>query len=109
MIWNPEDYAKNADAQLQWARKLRENLNLLIYKVMNMNSEFVNAQNSSEKKQNPDLVRQLNFLIPPSGAVTYVVLPPGEKITGRLGLPAAQLIDPRLNWLRKSLLWYQQN
>lgn len=59
-----------------------------------MNSEFVNAQNSSEKKQNPNLVRQLNFLIPPSGAVSYVVLPPGEKITGRLGLPAAQLIDP---------------
>lgn len=59
-----------------------------------INSGFVNAQNSSEKKQNPNLVRQLNFLIPPSGAVSYVVLPPGGNITGRLGLSAAQLIDP---------------
>jgi trans-aconitate 2-methyltransferase len=29
MLWNPEDYAKNSDAQLQWARELRSNLNLL--------------------------------------------------------------------------------
>jgi trans-aconitate methyltransferase len=28
MIWNPEDYAKNSDAQLKWARELRENLDL---------------------------------------------------------------------------------
>jgi trans-aconitate methyltransferase len=28
MKWNPEDYAKNSDAQLKWARELRQNLNL---------------------------------------------------------------------------------
>jgi trans-aconitate 2-methyltransferase len=27
-VWNPEDYAKNSDAQLKWARELRQNLNL---------------------------------------------------------------------------------
>lgn len=28
MMWNPEDYAKNLDAQLKWAQELRENRNL---------------------------------------------------------------------------------
>lgn len=28
MMWNPEDYAKNSDAQLKWARELREALEL---------------------------------------------------------------------------------
>jgi trans-aconitate 2-methyltransferase len=28
MMWNPEDYAKHSDAQLKWARELRQNLNL---------------------------------------------------------------------------------
>lgn len=28
MMWNPEDYAQNSDAQLKWARELRENLEL---------------------------------------------------------------------------------
>jgi trans-aconitate methyltransferase len=28
MRWNPEDYAKNSDAQLKWAQELRKNLNL---------------------------------------------------------------------------------
>jgi trans-aconitate 2-methyltransferase len=28
MIWNPEDYAKNSDAQLMWARELRQSLDL---------------------------------------------------------------------------------
>jgi trans-aconitate 2-methyltransferase len=28
MKWNPEDYAKNSDAQLKWARELRQNLKL---------------------------------------------------------------------------------
>jgi len=28
MKWNPEDYARNSDAQLQWAQELRQNLNL---------------------------------------------------------------------------------
>jgi trans-aconitate 2-methyltransferase len=27
MKWNPEDYAKNSDAQLKWARELKQNLN----------------------------------------------------------------------------------
>jgi len=27
-MWNPEDYAKNSDAQLKWARELRENLDV---------------------------------------------------------------------------------
>jgi trans-aconitate 2-methyltransferase len=30
-MWNPEDYAKNSDAQLQWARSLTQNLNLASY------------------------------------------------------------------------------
>jgi len=28
MMWNPEDYAKNSDAQLKWAQELRNTLNL---------------------------------------------------------------------------------
>ncbi|MBE9018318.1 SAM-dependent methyltransferase [Chroococcidiopsis sp. CCALA 051] len=28
MMWNPEDYAKNSDAQLKWAQELRETLDL---------------------------------------------------------------------------------
>ncbi|KJH70650.1 SAM-dependent methyltransferase [Aliterella atlantica CENA595] len=28
MMWNPEDYAKNSDAQLKWARELRAKLDL---------------------------------------------------------------------------------
>jgi trans-aconitate methyltransferase len=28
MKWNPEDYARNSDAQLKWAQELRQNLNL---------------------------------------------------------------------------------
>lgn len=28
MMWNPEDYAKNSDAQLKWAQELREHLEL---------------------------------------------------------------------------------
>lgn len=27
-MWNPEDYAKHSEAQLKWARELRETLNL---------------------------------------------------------------------------------
>lgn len=27
-MWNPEDYAKNSNAQLKWAQELRNNLNL---------------------------------------------------------------------------------
>ena len=30
-MWNPEDYAKNSDAQLKWARSLTKNLNLEDY------------------------------------------------------------------------------
>lgn len=30
-MWNPQDYAKNSDAQLQWARSLTQNLNLKDY------------------------------------------------------------------------------
>lgn len=30
-MWNPEDYAKNSDAQLQWARSLTQNVNLAAY------------------------------------------------------------------------------
>ncbi|MEY2859084.1 MAG: hypothetical protein RLZZ74_3397, partial [Cyanobacteriota bacterium] len=25
-MWNPEDYAKNSDAQLKWARSLTQNV-----------------------------------------------------------------------------------
>ena len=31
-MWNPEDYAKNSDAQLRWAQQLRSNLDLSQYK-----------------------------------------------------------------------------
>ena len=27
-MWNPEEYAKNSDVQLQWAKQLRSHLNL---------------------------------------------------------------------------------
>ena len=30
-MWNPEDYARNSDAQLKWARSLTQNLNLKDY------------------------------------------------------------------------------
>ena len=30
-MWNPEDYAKNSDAQLKWARSLTENIDLKEY------------------------------------------------------------------------------
>lgn len=30
-MWNPEDYAKNSDAQLKWARELLKNFNLPDY------------------------------------------------------------------------------
>ena len=28
-MWNPEDYAKNSDAQLKWAQSLKKNIDLL--------------------------------------------------------------------------------
>ena len=28
LTWNPHDYAKNSDAQLQWAREIRSRLSL---------------------------------------------------------------------------------
>ena len=31
-MWNPEDYAKNSDAQLKWAQSLKQNINLQNYK-----------------------------------------------------------------------------
>ena len=31
-MWNPEDYAKNSDAQLKWAQELRKNIDLQNYK-----------------------------------------------------------------------------
>ncbi|MEL6502316.1 MAG: class I SAM-dependent methyltransferase, partial [Cyanobacteria bacterium J06623_1] len=31
-MWNPEDYAKNSDAQLKWARSLTKDLNLSKYR-----------------------------------------------------------------------------
>ena len=30
-MWNPEDYAKNSDAQLKWAQELRQNIDLPKY------------------------------------------------------------------------------
>ena len=33
-MWNPEDYAKNSDAQLKWAQQLRKNLDLEKYKFI---------------------------------------------------------------------------
>jgi len=32
LIWNPEDYAKNSDAQLKWTQGLKKNLDLQQYK-----------------------------------------------------------------------------
>ncbi len=31
-MWNPEDYAKNSDAQLKWAQELKKNIDLQNYK-----------------------------------------------------------------------------
>ena len=31
-MWNPEDYAKNSDAQLKWARSLLKSVDLQKYK-----------------------------------------------------------------------------
>ena len=31
-MWNPEDYAKNSDAQLKWAQELRKNIDLSKYR-----------------------------------------------------------------------------
>ena len=31
-VWNPEDYAKNSDAQLKWAQELRKNIDLSRYR-----------------------------------------------------------------------------
>lgn len=31
-MWNPQDYAKNSDAQLKWARELRKNIDLQRYR-----------------------------------------------------------------------------
>lgn len=72
--------------------------------------KFVNAQNASGNTQPPDELlgnntRFVGSLIPPSGAVKYVVLPPGEKITGRLGLPAAQLIKPPAEVAQEIAVW----
>ena len=33
-MWNPEDYAKNSDAQLKWARSLTSKINLSKYKYI---------------------------------------------------------------------------
>ena len=61
------------------------------------------AQNSPIRPQPEpnNNVRRLRLipLMPPSEAVEYIVIPAGGKITGRLGLPAAKLINfpPELN------------
>lgn len=73
--------------------KVQKSLALItIFSVLGtvaMASEFANAQNSPENSQRFERRRWLQPTIPSNGAVEYAVLPPGEKITGRLGLPAA--------------------
>lgn len=43
-------------------------------------------------------------MLPPPDA-EYIVLSPGGKITGRLGLPAAQLIDPPAELAQEIAVW----
>lgn len=66
-----------------------------ILTALTMNSDFANSQNPPERVR-PDRNERtliIKALLPPSEAVEYVVLQPEQKITGRLGLPAAQLVD----------------
>lgn len=72
-----------------------------------MNSNFANAQNSPERPR-PNRNEQTLIIkpfLPPSEAVEYAVLPSGEKITGRLGLPAAQLVDPPAELAQEIAVW----
>ncbi len=74
-------------------------------------SEFATAQNTpenaqpSEPMQNNIRPRLLLPEIPPSDVVEYIVLPPGAKITGRLGLPAAQLVDIPAELAQEIAVW----
>lgn len=76
---------------------------LVILVSIGMTLNSADAQNSPRRPQ-PELnnnVRRLRLipLMPPSEVVEYTVIPAGEKIAGRLGLPAAKLINvpPELN------------
>lgn len=77
-------------------------------------SGFANAQNSPKNAQSrklvPDNMRPRLLLpeIPPDEVVEYVVLPLGTKITGRLGLPAAQLIDIPAELAQEIAVWVPQ-
>lgn len=71
-------------------------------------SRLAGAQNSSQNDQPPrqflEQGRPVGVLLPPPDA-QYVVLPAGGKITGRLGLPAAQLIDPPAELAQEVAVW----
>ncbi len=73
------------------------------YLLIGMTFNSADAQNSPRRPK-PELtnnVRRLRLipLMPPSEVVEYTMIPAGEKIAGRLGLPAAKLINvpPELN------------
>jgi len=73
-------------------------------------SKLTNAQTSSQTSQTSNSSLDANGkpvppLIVPSQVAKYVVLQPGTKITGRLGLPAAQLIDPPAELAQEIAVW----
>lgn len=67
----------------------------------------VNAQDSSKQSQAQQEEIDIINLILPTDEV-YVVLKPDEKITGRLGLPAAQLISPPPELAQEIAYWVQR-
>lgn len=73
---------------------------LLVLAALNMSFDAANAQNSTQRPERPRPDRDRNEiglrlvpLIPPSEAIEYAVIPSDERITGRLGSPAARLVN----------------
>lgn len=74
-------------------------------------SRFATAQDSPSQNPPPSQPSLIDGgvpvppLIAPSEVENYVVLQPGQKITGRLGLPAAQLINPPAELAQEIAVW----
>lgn len=67
---------------------------------------YATAQNSPEPQAQQEEIDLSNLILPSNEP--YVVLKPGEKIIGRLGLPAAQLINPPPELAQKIAYWVQR-
>lgn len=78
--------------------KLRQLLTILVsfstLGIVVMNSDFGNAQNSSNNPQLPERQLPVGPFIPPEQAVFYNPISSPAQITGRLSLPAAYLNNP---------------